>query len=54
MRIVWETYQKGVPLLEVPENPTEHADATNYRPLNLSGNDLGHMAVMSNQSIVMF
>ena len=23
MGIVWETYHKGVPLLGVPENPTE-------------------------------
>ena len=24
MGIVWEAYHKGVPLLGVPENPTEH------------------------------
>ena len=29
MGIVWESYHKGVPLLGVPENPTESLKETN-------------------------
>ena len=30
MGIVWETYHKGVPLLGVPENPTEYCERQRY------------------------
>ena len=32
MGIVWETYHKGVPLLGVPENPTDNWGCGAYRP----------------------
>ena len=34
MGIAWETYHKGVPLLEIPENPTD------FKFIFLSGSDI--------------
>ena len=33
MGIVWETYHKGVPLLGVPENPTEYMCLSIFREI---------------------
>ena len=47
MGIVWEAYHKGVPLLGVPENPTEHGIPTVQLKLGESGESISiyHNAV---------
>ena len=40
MGIVWETYHKGVPLLGVPENPTDYSGKSKSNKTTLQGTNI--------------